>query len=287
MSLDRCPRVRDEENWLEQRIEVRALVDDHLAAAGTPVALDSRRLGTVFRLSGGVLRVRNPLSDGQRYRVWSYAPDPSPAVLASSKPRYPTAARRCSSSTVDCFPEFPPGRGARAGAPPARDCDSSRTYLPLHSVLRRLCAALPGRASDRRVSRQSLRSGARARVVVQAARRLPLRRAAAGRRPARRSSQFVTQTKAGYCQHYAGAMAVMLRMLGIPARVAVGFTSGTARRREMDRHRPRCPCLGRGLVRGPGLGSVRPDAWARHVRRDLLVRLGLGGRPSRHSVGAT
>ena len=33
-------------------------------------------------------------------------------------------------------------------------------------------------------------------------------------------------TKAGYCQHYAGAMAVMLRMLGIPARVAVGFTSG-------------------------------------------------------------
>jgi len=38
---------------------------------------------------------------------------------------------------------------------------------------------------------------------------------------------FVTRTKAGYCQHFAGAMALMLRMLGIPARVAVGFTSGT------------------------------------------------------------
>jgi hypothetical protein len=38
---------------------------------------------------------------------------------------------------------------------------------------------------------------------------------------------FVTRTKAGYCQHYAGAMALMLRMLGIPSRVAVGFTSGT------------------------------------------------------------
>ena len=34
------------------------------------------------------------------------------------------------------------------------------------------------------------------------------------------------RTKAGYCQHYAGAMALMLRYLGIPARVAVGFTSG-------------------------------------------------------------
>ena len=37
---------------------------------------------------------------------------------------------------------------------------------------------------------------------------------------------FVLRTQEGYCQHYAGAMAVMLRLLGIPARVAVGFTSG-------------------------------------------------------------
>jgi hypothetical protein len=37
---------------------------------------------------------------------------------------------------------------------------------------------------------------------------------------------FVERTKAGYCQHFAGAMALMLRYLGIPARVAVGFTAG-------------------------------------------------------------
>ena len=30
----------------------------------------------------------------------------------------------------------------------------------------------------------------------------------------------------GYCQHYAGAMALMLRMGGIPARVATGFSPG-------------------------------------------------------------
>jgi hypothetical protein len=40
---------------------------------------------------------------------------------------------------------------------------------------------------------------------------------------------FVTRTKAGYCQHFAGAMAAMLRMLGVPARVAVGFASGEKR----------------------------------------------------------
>ena len=37
---------------------------------------------------------------------------------------------------------------------------------------------------------------------------------------------FLTKTKAGFCQQFAGAMAVMLRALGIPARVAVGFLPG-------------------------------------------------------------
>ena len=38
---------------------------------------------------------------------------------------------------------------------------------------------------------------------------------------------FVTRTRAGYCQYFAGAMALMLRYLGVPARVTVGFSSGT------------------------------------------------------------
>ena len=38
---------------------------------------------------------------------------------------------------------------------------------------------------------------------------------------------FVTRSRAGYCQQFAGAMALMLRYLGVPARVAVGFSSGT------------------------------------------------------------
>jgi hypothetical protein len=38
---------------------------------------------------------------------------------------------------------------------------------------------------------------------------------------------FVAETRAGYCQYFAGAMALMLRYLGVPARVAVGFSSGT------------------------------------------------------------
>jgi TgpA N-terminal domain/Transglutaminase-like superfamily len=37
---------------------------------------------------------------------------------------------------------------------------------------------------------------------------------------------FLFHSKAGYCEQFAGTMAVMLRILGIPARVAVGFTPG-------------------------------------------------------------
>ena len=38
--------------------------------------------------------------------------------------------------------------------------------------------------------------------------------------------QFLTETRTGFCQQFATAMAAMLRSLGIPARVAVGFTRG-------------------------------------------------------------
>jgi len=38
---------------------------------------------------------------------------------------------------------------------------------------------------------------------------------------------FLTKSHRGYCEQFAGTMAVMLRELGIPARVAVGFTPGS------------------------------------------------------------
>src|SRR5207302_948901 len=38
---------------------------------------------------------------------------------------------------------------------------------------------------------------------------------------------FLFQGKEGYCEYYAGAMVVMLRSLGIPARMAAGYAPGT------------------------------------------------------------
>jgi transglutaminase-like putative cysteine protease len=39
---------------------------------------------------------------------------------------------------------------------------------------------------------------------------------------------FLNETREGFCQQFAASMAVMLRTLGIPSRVVVGFTSGPA-----------------------------------------------------------
>lgn len=39
-------------------------------------------------------------------------------------------------------------------------------------------------------------------------------------------TEFVTRTKVGYCEQYASAMAVMARVVGLPSRVAIGFTGG-------------------------------------------------------------
>jgi transglutaminase-like putative cysteine protease len=54
---------------------------------------------------------------------------------------------------------------------------------------------------------------------------------------------FLLRDKAGYCQHFSGAMALMLRMNGIPARVAAGFSPGSFNRdtseyrvRDLDAH---------------------------------------------------
>ena len=54
---------------------------------------------------------------------------------------------------------------------------------------------------------------------------------------------FLFDSKLGYCQHFSGAMALVLRMAGVPSRVVTGFTSGALDRetreyvvRDLDAH---------------------------------------------------
>ncbi|HYI73767.1 MAG TPA: transglutaminaseTgpA domain-containing protein [Gaiellaceae bacterium] len=211
-------RAERPELWLEQRVEVEALVDDHLAAAGTPVALDARRLGTVFVLSGGVLRAEKPIGQGESYRIWSYAPDPAPRTLARTPVRYPPAAARFLDVDGRIFPEF--GSEGRERAVARLFADPSYAAFRRHRAMYDVARRVAGDASSPYAAVLALESWFRQTGGFRYDESPPRTQ---GLPPL---VAFVTRAKAGYCQHFAGAMAAMLRMLGVPARVAVGFTSG-------------------------------------------------------------
>ncbi|HUF01169.1 MAG TPA: transglutaminase domain-containing protein [Gaiellaceae bacterium] len=213
------PRARARGGWLEQRVQVKALVDDRIAAAGTPVSLSAKSVGTVFYLAGGAIRARRALDAGTRYTVWSYVPDPSPAALAATQARYPRAASRYLTVWGKTMPAF--GSSRREAA--IRELVGGSPRAPLNEY-----AQLYERA-------RAVAAGAESPYAAVLALEAWFRQEGGFRydeQPPRTDGlpplvHFVEVTRAGYCQHYAGAMAVMLRLLGIPSRVAVGFTSGT------------------------------------------------------------
>ena len=211
------PRALDRRRWLDQSVEVKALVDDRLAAAGTPVAVAASGVDSVFRLSGGVLRVLAPLRAGDRYRVWSYAPDPAPAALNSSPARYRAGTERYLAFGSREFPTF--GARGREAVVEQMFSDPSYENVWAYDALYDTARRVAVRAETPYAAVLALESWFRQRGGF-------LYDESPPRAEGPPLVDFVTRTKAGYCQHYAGAMTLMLRMLGIPARVAVGFTSG-------------------------------------------------------------
>ena len=212
-------RSLNRRTWIRQDVEVVALRDTHIVAAAQPVALDAPSLGGVFRLSDGLVRVSKGLRRGQGYTVYSYAPRPGPAELAVLEAEYPPALDRfldIGRTRVDAF------------GVPGRDRLVDTLFAD-----ERYIALWPYEAMWEQAQR--LRADARTPYGAVVAIETWLRSTGGfaydetppttdGLPPL---AHFVADGKRGYCQHFAGAMALMLRLLGIPARVAAGFTSGT------------------------------------------------------------
>ena len=227
-------RGRDRDAWTRAKVRVEALRDDHLVAPGMVVALDPGDLPQVEYRSGGVAVVPGGLEYAQEYTVWAYAPRPTPEELAAA----PVAR------AVDGFPRTPLQRYVEVvrgiPAPFFGDRNRERAVARLFATDGAVDELAPYRAlydEARRVVGEPKSPYAAAIALEAWFRRgggfvydeqppLP------GATPP--LLHFVLESKRGYCQHYAGAMALMLRYLGIPARVAAGFTSG-----EYDRDRKR------------------------------------------------
>ena len=211
----------DEDNWTRADVTVEALADDHLVGIAEPVAYDTGRLRAIQYASGGVARVTRRLERGDEYTVWGYAPRPKPSALARSPADYPRQiAVQGRYLSVDGLrlPTFGAPLQEQRMRELFENYGTFRPYAPLYEQAR----TIAGGASNPYAATVALEAWFRTGGGFEYDETPP-------RRPRNQAPLvfFVTQSKAGYCQHFAGTMALMLRYLGIPARVAAGFTSGT------------------------------------------------------------
>ena len=225
------PAARNQQNWIKQDVTVEALKDNHLIASAQPMRWDPPSDAAFQDESGDIVVLSRSLQRDQTYTVWSYAPRPTSKQLGAAGTNYPEPIERyLEVQQTAAVPKF---------GTPDRDLlmtvffDARFDDDPLMQQNRALYEAAKDVVGD-------VRTPYAAAATIEAW----FRQASLGgfvydeqppvpgaNQPA--LVQFVTQTKRGYCQHFAGAMALMLRFLGIPARVAAGFTSGSS---DADKH---------------------------------------------------
>ena len=168
----------------------------------------------------GTWTAYHPLTRGDSYSATTYSPTPSGQQLqgASEQP-YPWAALG-----PDLVLTIPERRGAVTEVP----------FPGFHQPLGRLrdrvidgSAYAPAVALAQRLANQSATPYAFVQAVqryLDNGRYLYDQRPQTSRYPL---LDFLFHSRVGYCQQFSGAMAMLLRMGGVPARVAAGFTPGS------------------------------------------------------------
>ena len=210
--------ARNEDNWVRQEVTVEALEDNHLIGSAQPVKWEPGSSAPAQVADNGVVVLPEGLSRGQRYTVWSYVPRLRPRALARVPAEYPESLAR--------YLEIYPGVEVPAFGTPGRERRMDELFgdnfgaLYDHDLLYRRARAIVGEAQSPYAAAAALEAWLRGGNGFTYDESPP----AFGTTPP--LPYFVLQSKRGYCQQYAGAMALMLRLVGVPARVAAGFTSG-------------------------------------------------------------
>jgi transglutaminase-like putative cysteine protease len=267
-------------NEERETVTVQGLADTHLVGGTVPVRFAAGD-APLTRPERGFADLPEGMPAGFRYTVWSYAAQPTAAELNASAPDYPSAL------TEDGLLDV----GRDATLPPFGAPHRAATVLGLVALQPQLHQYLP-------LARLAEQVAARARSPYEAVADLERWFLSSGGFRYSNHPQviapalvgFVTQTRTGYCQFFAGAMALMLRYLGIPARVAVGFAGG-----KYDPSRNAWAITDRDAhawvevwFKGFGWLAVDPtpatSASARDPRASLPSAHGTGGAPAAASV---
>ncbi|HJS92716.1 MAG TPA: transglutaminase-like domain-containing protein, partial [Solirubrobacteraceae bacterium] len=215
------------------KVTIRAMTISQVVAAGfadQPAHLPSQALpGT----STGTWAATTPLQSGDAYTVGVYVPHPDNRALSRAGSDYPGAAK-----DSDLALELPQSRGPLgvlpqsiqfpafgSGGKPENQDQTGRSgpsaevaienspYAPAYRLSQRL---LRGAHTPYAYVRSVMRTLATGYTYDETPPTSPYP-----------LETFLFSSRLGYCQQFAGSMAMLLRMGGIPARVATGFTTGT------------------------------------------------------------
>ena len=210
------------------RVTIRGMQTTNVIAAGVAATPQHVSPGVAPGPSDGSWTALSQLGPGDAYTVQTYSPHPTPAELRAAGPPPATAAldgfrtillpvTPDSPGTPEIvFPSFhAPGTPTSINGVASYDARGLVTSSPYAGVYA-LAQRLSGNAAteyDLVTAVESYLSDGFTYDENPPVRRYPL-------------ASFLFRDRRGYCQQFAGAMALLLRMGGVPARVSAGFTTG-------------------------------------------------------------
>ena len=210
--------TRQPKNETREVVTINALADTHLVGGSIPIRFQAAGGVPLVQTEPGFASLDQNLPHGLRYTVWSYTARPSAAELRHSPARYPSELS--SDGMLDVGHSVTlPAFGAPDRARKVETLLSENSDLNAYATLARLAEQVAGSARTPYEAVADLENWFVASGTFRYTNHPPVISPAL--------VNFVTKTHAGYCQYFAGAMALMLRYLGVPARVAVGFAGGT------------------------------------------------------------
>lgn len=208
--------------WLKRfRVTVGDLDSQVVIGAGTPIRVQG--LGAVAAAADGTTVARGePLRKGDAYWVTAYVPDPTAEEMRAAPEGYiPDLARYTrielptrspGGRATTAWPLTVPLRGGASYDGPLAHRLADTPYGEAYELTRRLVGAQPTTYDAVRAIQDHLRDEYTY-SELPPRRRYPL-------------AAFLFEDRIGYCQQFSGAMALMLRMAGIPSRVVAGFAPG-------------------------------------------------------------
>jgi transglutaminase-like putative cysteine protease len=198
-------------------IKIDALADDHLLSTGQPILWDSSTPMSGQIYADSSVTLSSDPARGATYSAEAYTPSPTPKQLAAAGSDFPQSVLQTLQvgATETRIPLWRPG-----ASPKVRVALDRRLIEASNQVWKRSGADGPNTSEYGAVA--AVESYFHRKQFVYDL-----------RPPAPKPgvpwlADFMLHSHRGYCQMFSGSMALVLRLHGIPARVAVGFTEGKA-----------------------------------------------------------